>query len=447
MEDKVRRTTTTKEVTKSSNIQGSLSRRRLLKVAPATGIASALAGCASPLAGSEEIFIGSTIPQSGPYGVVGEKIQEGIELAVKHSNEQNVVGDTEIRVEFADTKTDPSTGRQRAREFINDGADVIGGAISDATAKAIATLCQIEQRVNVSIGGSAKATGPKCKPSHFIVSGSTYQHSHGAPRYVLEEDLGNSVFTVTADYLWGQSNRAIQENVLAPQYDAEYLGNTYTQLGTEDFSQPLIEARDSGAEIIILNLFGGEHIKTAIQAEEFGLYEKATVVWPFTGLIEGQAIPAEIRNNDSFYAGVWFWPTLGQGDDAIPDAKSFVDAYKKEYDAPPTSVAAMNYTAFRTVLEVMGKQGITDGSGEGAQNLRKGLEGKELSQQLWGVGEKFRACDHSMIFPQMTVQGSGKSDPSPVEMYEIIDFPKDPFKTQNMKCKETGCNMPDKWSG
>lgn len=421
-----------------------LNRRQVLKVAAAGSASSALAGCLDQVTrgGDDEIFIGGTLPLSGPYGALGENMQRAMQLAVDHTNEQEDFGpDQEVRIEFQDTETSPDTGRQRASELIDDGADLLAGSLSDATAQAIGELAQREELVYLNLGGSNEITGEKCLPASFVCASSAHQQSHGAPRYVMAEGLGESIYTIAADYSWGQANRRMIEEKVAPEFDVEYVGNTFTQLGQGDFSQAITEARDSGADIVALIHFGGEMVQTARQANEFGLFDEAVCTWPLTGLDEASQLDQEIISGDNFFAGsLWYWGFSEESD----DAQAIVEAFQEEYDTAPTGAGGCMYTGLRTMLDA-----VADAGGTGADPLRKAMEGKQLTDQIWGSFDNahFRACDHSLVFPTPTLQGKDPGDVEGQDYFDVLSIPDNPEEAQSRPCNETGCDMPDSWSG
>jgi branched-chain amino acid transport system substrate-binding protein len=362
-----------------------------------------------------------------------------MQLAVDSVNEDDNLGpDGEVRIEFGDTETSPDTGRQRASEFIDDGADVLAGSLSDATAQSIGELAQREELVYMNLGGSNEITGENCLPASFVAASSAHQQSHGAPRYVMAEGLGESIYTIAADYSWGQGNRRMIEEEVAPEFDVEYVGNTFTQLGQGDFSQAITTARESEADIVNLIHFGGEMVQTAKQADEFGLLDDKVCVWPLTGLDEASQLSTDIISHENFYAGsLWYWGFQDQSDDAA----DFVEAFQSEYETAPTGAGGCMFTGLRTVLEAVGEAG-TDGD-----PLRKAIEGRQLTDQIWGEFDNahFRACDHSLVFPTPTLKG--RSNPEGQDYFEVLDIPDDPEAAQSRPCDETGCDMPDSWSG
>lgn len=411
----------------------SVSRRKLLKTTGAGLTVSSFAGCLSGQRADDSIFFGTTLPLSGPFSAVGQNIQQAVELAVSHTNEQGDAGESEVSVKFADTKTDPSTGQQRAREFIQDGADFLAGSFSNSVALSIGELASREELLYVNLGGGNSTTGEDCRSNVFVSATNAAQQASGSLGYVLTEGLGDSVYTISSDYSWGQDHKEWDEQYLAPEYGAEFLGNTWTEIGQSDFGQALAEARNSGADIIMFNQAAGDHVNSANQAHEFNMFDDFVCVWPATGITEAAAIGQDIISHENFYAGaVWYW------EHETEESQAFVDAYSKEYDERPYGFSACMYVGVRSVLAAIGDSGTTE-----KRRLRQELEGSELFPQLWGVNEQFRACDHASTIPTMTVTGKEQSEFNKEEQnhFEILDFPENVEEEQMRACEQTGCEM------
>ncbi|WP_336328575.1 ABC transporter substrate-binding protein [Halovenus sp. HT40] len=378
-------------------------------------------------------MIGATIPTSGPYGNIGGNQVKGVELAVQHANEDGDVSDTEVEVEFRDTQTDTQEATQVARELLQrQNADFLAGNFSSSVALAIGELAQREDVIYTCVGGSNAITGGDCRSNVFNAGNSAVQQTSGGLKYVLDEGLGESVYEISADYSWGQSIQNWNENQIVASYDdVEYLGNSFVEFGATDYSQAITDARNSGADIISFNLFASNHVQSARQANEFDLFDDFVCVWPATGIIEAEQIGPDVLSNDNFYASApWYWQHDAEG------AQEFADAFQSEYGERPLGFSASMYAGVRTTLKAIDAAGGTE-----TADIRNQMEDRELFPQLWGVGERFRACDHRASISTMTVQGRDPSEVDGQNFYEIINVPQNPEETQMRTCDQTGCSF------
>lgn len=417
-------------MTRSNNISN---RRTVLRLAGSGLAATSLSGCLGSSGNdSDSVHIGGTLPMSGPYGAVGSNIKKAIELAVKHANENGDADDRDVEVTFKDTQTDPQRGSKIARDLIQqENVDMLVGSFSNSVALSITEVTARENLIYVNLGGGNTTTGEKCRPNMFVSGTNAVQQSSGSLGYVLSEGLGNSIYTISADYSWGQDHKTWDEKELAPQYDADFLGNSWTEVGQGDFSQPITDAQRSGADIIVFNQAAGDHVQSARQANDFGLFEDYVCVWPATGITEAGQIGQNVISKDNFYAGaVWYWERETSA------SAEFTEAFRNEYGELPYGFAACMYVGTRTALRGIGNAGTVE-----MDPVRKQLEGMELFPQLWGTGERFRACDHAVTIPTLAVTGRDPSEVDGQNHFEVLNVPQNPEDTQMRDCSETGCEL------
>jgi branched-chain amino acid transport system substrate-binding protein len=302
-----------------------VSRRKFVQSSAAIGTAS-VAGCIGDIGGGggATLSIGGLAPLSGPYGTQGQDLERVMQLAVDLAEEEGDTGDLEVDLQVEDTQADPGVGRRRAQELINDGVDMIFGTFAANVENSVVGLA-IENDVPTFTGAASREYYLEgCDESHFSISSNPYNQSHATLSPILDDDLGTSVYTIAANYSWGQNHRQSVEEEVVPNYGGEYLGNTFVQLGQGDFSEALTAAEESGADIVYCALAGGDHVQAANQAAEFGLYEEGIrFAFPFSGIDVAQGIDPSALTNDNLFMGVqWYWE-LG-----TPDGDEFVEQYR-----------------------------------------------------------------------------------------------------------------------
>lgn len=414
---------------------GITNRRQLLRASAAVGGLS-LSGCIGGLGGggSETILIGSPLPTSGPFAAYGKNFKNAINLAVKHANEEGDAGDREINVTFADTEGDPTTGRQAAQELINDDVDFLSGNYSSAVALAIGELAQRRGLIYQCVGGSNAITGNKCRAFQFNTGNSAVQQSVTLPYMLNETDAGKEIFILYSDYAWAQSYTNWNKKHAVPEAGGKVIGTQAVPLGTNDWSQPVTNARNSGADQVHFAVTGTDLVRAVNQAFEFDLEKNAWLSAAAATLSDVDAMGLNIMTHPRFYPGgtVWYW----QHD--APAAKKFSQAFRSEYNQVPLNFAACHYAGTRTVL-----QAINEVGGTNPKDLRKSLEGRKLFPQLWNVGEKYRACDHRATIATMVVQAKENLTQKDIDegtVYKILSYPKQPESVMR-SCEETGCKL------
>lgn len=420
-----------------SNNRGSatgINRRKFLKVASAGVGVSGLAGCSgTPFGGGgsdETISVGGLYPLSGPYGGPGQKMQQGVQVGIELARENNDAGDREITFSDADSQAEPDTGRQRAQELINDGVDIIVGTYSASVEKSVVELADDNEVLTATFGVAPSTFQEDCSLYHFAPASPIWKQDHAVLGHALREGMGESVYTISANYSWGQTHRDNVENVVAPKYDAEYLGNTFTELGQGDYSQALTEAEESGADIIYSPTAGGDMVQMANQAGEFGLLEDIVFMWPVGGLTVAQQIDPSVITHENFYTGLgWYWQLDNE------PTNTYVQNYRDRADDVPSWPSAIIYSALRTLLNSVRDVGSVD-----TAEVARATEGAAINPQLWSRDEYFRECNHANMFPYYLARG--KENPEGSDYYELVATIDD-YDEIYRTCEETGCNIPD----
>lgn len=412
-----------------------LRRRSVLKASAGAGITLGLAGCLGGLGGGsdEELLIGSPLPLSGPFADYGQNFQQTFELLVEQANDDGGVDGRTVEIAFEDTEGDPDTGRRAAQELIDDGADILSGNYSSGVALSISELAQRRGIIYQCVGGSNAITGEDCQPYVFNSGNSAVQQSVTMP-YLLENRGGETVFLMISDYAWAHSYAGWNEEVTIPDNGGEVIGSRTVPLGTTDWSGPVSEARDAGADHIHFVVTGSDLVQGVGQAFEFGLQGESIVSAAAANILDVQAIGLDIMTHESFYPGgtVWYWEH-----DTAP-SQEFSEAYREEFDEVPMNFAGCHWDGTWTVLDAVEEVGGTD-----PDQLRDALEDREFARQLWGVGERFRACDHRGTTSTMVVQAKKDLTQENVDngdVYEILEYPEDPESVMRT-CEETGCEM------
>ena len=238
--------------------------------------------------------LGFNVPQTGPYADEGADELRAYELAVEHLNgggdggmlptfSSKALDGTGIlgkKVEYVtgDTQTKSDAARASAKSMIEkDGAVMITGGSSSGVAVAVQGLCQ-EAGVIFMAGltHSNDTTGKDKKANGFRHFFNSYM-SGAALAPVLAANYGadRKAYHLTADYNWGWTTGRIDQ-VLDR---GAGLGNREhackTPLRQTDFSSYIAPVLNSGADVLVLNHYGGNMVNSLTNAVQFGLREQA----------------------------------------------------------------------------------------------------------------------------------------------------------------------------
>ncbi|MFB6123299.1 MAG: ABC transporter substrate-binding protein [Haloferacaceae archaeon] len=417
-----------------------LSRRSALKATGAGIVSMSLAGCAGGIGGGggDSVKLGVALPTSGPYGAVGQSMQKGVKLGIRHTMERDAF-EGEIEAVYRDTKTDPGTGRKRAQELVNqESVDIIAGAWSSSVGLAIESFVKEQEIPFLTYIGTNKITGEKCSKYTFDNDASAAQQAGGSLGYALRQGLGKTVYQLVADYEWGQSHNRYIKNTLLPRHDAELVGSSFVPLGKGDYSDVMATAKDSGADIVYLTFAGSDAVTAIKQAEQFGVMDQSVCPAPLTGIVTGGAVPPRALAHENFIGATpWYWSY-----DQAEASTKFRQEFHDEFGENPYGFAAVAYQSIRTAFDAMGNANGTLSSTEDKDAWQSNMEGKKLIPQIWGKGSTWRACDHRATVPHMAVRGlpKGERNDENQKLYKILDVPDQPDALMR-KCSETGCSL------
>ena len=365
---------------------------------------------------SKSVTLGFNVPQTGAYAEEGKDELRAFQLAVKHLNGEgdggmmNTMKPSSLKgngilgkkVEFVtgDTQTKSDAARASAKRMIEkDGVLMVSGGSSSGVAIAVQGLCQ-EMGVLFMAGltHSNDTTGKDKKRYGFRHFFNAYM-SGAALGPVLEKEYGTDrrAYHLTADYTWGwtqeESMRKFTEGM-----GWETVAAVKTPVGAGDFSQYITPVLNSGADVLILNHYGGDMVNSLTQAVQFGLRDKTVngkqfeiVVPLFSRLMArgaGEAIKGILGSTN------WNWSLQDEG------SQAFVKSFGAEYGFPPSMAAHTCYVQtllYANACEMAGSFYPPE--------VIKALEGFKFDGMGNGPTE-YRAEDHQCFKDVLVVRGN-----------------------------------------
>ncbi|HEY9056787.1 MAG TPA: substrate-binding protein [Aurantimonas sp.] len=379
----------------------------------------------------DTVTLGFNVPQSGPYADEGADELRAYELAVKHLNGEgdgglipllkpsNLKGNGILgkKVAFVtgDTQTKSDAARASAKRMIEaDGAIMITGGSSSGVAIAVQSLCQ-EMGVIFMAGltHSNDTTGKDKRRYGFRHFFNAYM-SGQALGPVLADEYGKDrvAYHLTADYTWGWTQEESIKNA------TEALGwktaeAVRTPLGAGDFSQYLTPVLNSGADVLILNHYGGDMVNSLRQAvTQFDMKSKQVngkdfqIVVPLFSELMAQGAGEAVKG--ILGTANWDWKLDNEASKAF--SKSFGEAYGR----PPSQAAQTCYA--QTLLYANAAE--TAGTFYPPE-LIKALEDFEFD----GLGNGptlYRGADHQCFKDVLVVRGKQE----PTNQFDLMEIVK-----------------------
>ena len=411
-----------------------LTRRSMLKAGVA-GLATptVFAGAAwsftnDPQGGA--VTLGFNVPQTGPYADEGADELRAYQLAVEHLNgggdggmintfssktlDGNGILGQKVEFVTGDTQTKGDAARASAKSMIEkDGAIMITGGSSSSTAIAVQGLCQEAGIIFMAgLTHSNDTTGKDRKANGFRHFFNGYM-SGAALAPVLANRYGTDrkAYHLTADYTWGWT----QQESIANSTEAlgwETINNVMTPLASTDFSSYIAPVLNSGADVLVLNHYGGNMVNSLTNAVQFGLRDREAngknfeIVVPLYSRLMARGAGENVKG--ILGSTNWHW--------SLPDdgSKAFVRSFGTKYGFPPSQAAHTCYVQTLLYADAVNRAGSFNPCA-----VVEALEGFEFD----GLGNGptlYRADDHQCFKDVLVVQG--KENPtSEFDILEVVE--------------------------
>ncbi len=414
-----------------------LTRRGLIKSSAVVGaglamptliINSANAYTNEPKGGS--VTLGFNVPQSGPYADEGADELRAYKLAVEHLNgggdggmmntfsskmlKGNGILGKKVEYVTGDTQTKADAARASAKSMIEkDGAVMITGGSSSGVAVAVQALCQEAGIIFMAgLTHSNDTTGKDKKANGFRHFFNSYM-SGAALAPVLGKAYGKDrkAYHLTADYNWGYTTEeAVKSSTEAMGW--ETVNSVKTPLTQTDFSSYIAPVLQSGADVLVLNHYGGNMVNSLTNAVQFGLRDKQVngkqfeIVVPLYSRLMARGAGENVKG---IYGSTnWHWSLADEG------SKAFVKSFGEKYGFPPSQAAHTVYCQTMLYADAAERAGTFNPCG-----IAEALEGFEFD----GLGNGktlYRAEDHQCFKDVLVVKG--KENPtSEFDVLEVVE--------------------------
>lgn len=358
-------------------------RRTILKTGAAAG-AYALGFPAIVRAQTDKIKIGHLTPMTGFLGALGEYAVLGIRMAEEEINKAGGVNGRQLEI-ISEDSVNPATGATKAQRMLErDGATVLMGEISSATALTISQVAARNKKLYMQIGARSDVLrGKNCNKYTFHVDIPNTVMVNAVGKALLRDNMvkGKKFFTLTADYVFGHDLlRAAKAFFGANQ--GNLIGDELVATDVTDFSPYLLKVRQARPDVLCCNLAGNQVTNLIKQYAEFGL------PYPVVGF--------NLNTADAWAAGEGnlsgTWPTVWHHDLDTPASKKFVADFTAKHKKPPENHAWIEYVALKMMAQAMSETKSTD-----TDKLIEYFEKESQFDILKARKGYFRAWDHQLM--------------------------------------------------
>ncbi len=302
-------------------------------------------------AAGNKVVIGDIDDMSGLYAdVIGPGGVEAAKMAIEDFG-GSVLGN---KIEFLETdhQNKPDVGAQKFREWADrDGLTMVLGGSNTGVSLALNNVAKEKKVPFIAIGAAgASLTGKDCTPytMHYVYD--TTALANGTAKTMVSQG-GKSWFFLTADYAFGTQLQEAATKVVEAS-GGKVVGAVRVPLSTSDFSSYLLQAQNSGAQVLGLANAGNDFTNSIKAADEFGIAGtmKPAALLAFLSDIHSLGL----KSAQGLYLTTgWYWD-LNDKNRAF--AKRFYEKTKRE----PTMNQAGYYSATLNYLKAVKAAGTTD---------------------------------------------------------------------------------------
>jgi branched-chain amino acid transport system substrate-binding protein len=321
------------------------------------------------------IRIGVLTDMSGPYR---DTTGPGSLVCTQQAAAEMANRGFAVEVLSADHQNKPDVGANVARQWYDQGVDVVVDVPTSSVALAVAGIAKEKNKVFLNSGAATSdLTGPACNANTVHWTYDTYMLAKGTGAAVVRTG-GNTWFFVTADYAFGH---ALQRDTtrFVEEAGGKVLGAArYPFPATTDFSAFLLQAQASRAKVLGLANASTDTVNCIKQAREFGLHKSMKFAALLMGLVDVHALGLEsgqgLLLTESFY-----W-------DLNDRTRAFTARIRpKNGDKPVGMVPAGCYGATLHYLKAVADMGAAAAKADGAAAVAR-MKAMPTDDDAFGPG-------------------------------------------------------------
>lgn len=349
-----------------------------------------LGGLLTQQAIASSVKLGLAHPTTGRYQQQGFDMAQGALLAIEEINAQGGILGQPVELLTENTAGKVETGVAATNSLIKQGADVVfGAASSDVAIAAGKEAARHDKLFFAALSYANETTGSAGHRHMFREPASAWMTAKALSFYLNQQLQDRRVFFLTADYSWGHSmEESIRRFTNTGDVQTHPAAQVpYPRPRHAEIENALIQADESGADVLMLIQFGDDMVTALEMATEMGLKERMEIIVP--SLTQNMAANAGASLMEGIVGTVpWTWQVSFEF--GYQRGQDFVNAYVEKYDQYPDSPAA---SAYSIVYQI--KEAAENARGINSNDLIDALEGHKYS--LLKEPQQWRAFDHQNI--------------------------------------------------
>jgi branched-chain amino acid transport system substrate-binding protein len=325
---------------------------------------------------SQTLRIGVLTDMSGPYR---DPTGPGSAVCAEQAVAEFAGRSLNVEVLRADHQNRPDTGANIARQWYDQGVDVILDVPTSSVALAVAGIAREKNKVFLNSGGaSSDLTGSACSPNTIHWTYDTYMLARSTGG-TLARSGGDTWYFITADYAFGH---ALQRDVtgFVERAGGRVLGAArYPFPNTTDFSSFMVQAQASRAKVLGLANAGTDTANCIKQAREFGLTRNMKIAGLLLSMMEVHSLGLEVAQG-LVLTEPFYWNHNDR-------TRAFTTRVRPRLPNgwPPAQVQAGCYSATLHYLKAVADMGVAAAKADGAAAVAR-MKAMPTDDDAFGPG-------------------------------------------------------------
>ena len=323
--------------------------RMLFKASMLAGVVASALALGGGTASAETLKIGVITDRTGNSADYARLIEQGVVMGLDEVNANGGMLGKKVELIWEDDEDKPQLSATKARKLADQGVPLII-QLSSSTATQQAQTATLEAKVpHLAPNQSADTLTTKLDNPYFFQLGplGSYQiktlMAFAGPKYkkvaIMTDNsgLGTYLSSVFKKVLIDSGKEVVAEQVI--------------EIGATDAVPQLQRVRAANPDAIF-----HAGITTSEMALFFRGYHQLGLKYPVLGSFN-LSIPKYLELVPGMLDGVYFVDVFDQDK---PEAKAFIEKYKKKYNADPFSLPAYGYNAMMLTADVFKRAGSAD---------------------------------------------------------------------------------------
>jgi branched-chain amino acid transport system substrate-binding protein len=319
-----------------------MNRIRIACLCAAILLVAGNAKAAEPTISNGVVKIGVINDMNGPYSALaGKGSVIAAQMAIDEMKKEGLPFKVELVTADHQLKVDLGVSIVK-RWFDQDNVDLAVDFVHSAIALAAQQIAKTDNRIAIAAAvGSGDFTGKACTENTAAWLYDTYALSSGLVQSLVEKKK-DTFFIIAVDYAFGAS-MTNDVTKAAEKAGGSVVGVVKFPLNSSDFGSYLLQARASGAKVVLLAAGGSDLVNLIKQSHEFGLTKGGQdVVTPLMFLSDVKGLGLNAASGLSFSTS-FYW-------DRNDETRAWAQRFRALDGAAPTMDHAAVYSAVRHYL-------------------------------------------------------------------------------------------------